>query len=315
MRRFQPTPRPITLHDKALNAIDDQRFMPPSAERVELRIARVLGMDTETRAALATLLSLSKEGRTGVVGRFFPDSSASDLLASEGITEHVPEGDFSRFTNLVIPYAGIPLKRRQAWEKAGHRFKDLTSARVRRAQISLGLLRAEGARALVIGRHDDPESLTLTGAGSIASVIEDTTDTARLEFAPSYGVIAQTNLSPRRVSWLEQQLRHRYRDSRVTFLDTVSPAMAAREEALERFLVDCTLAVIVGDAGESSCEALAETVLRRGKQPLIVSSPNELTPENLAGHRKIVLTAGNFAMDARIHSVAEILSRKPPLAS
>ena len=48
--------------------------------------------------------------------------------------------------------------------------------------------------------------------------------------------------------------------------------MAARDEALERLLVDCDRVVIVGEPGEASCEALAETALRKGKTSEIVGS-------------------------------------------
>ena len=167
----------------------------------------------------------------------------------------------------------------------------------------------EGAQGLVIGRHEDPESLALAGGQPGTKILEDTTDTARLEFAPAFGVVCQTTLSPRRVSWLVQQLRFRYRDSRVTFLNTVSPAMARREEALGKLLVTSDKVVIVGWAGEASCEALMETALRRGKPAVVVEGPGDLRAEDFAGHPRLALTAGAFALDETIRAVAEALSR------
>ena len=233
MQRFRPSSRPETLPHKVLKSIDEKRFMPPNGQGVTLRIAASLGMDDDARQALDRLIAMAATRKTAVAGSFMPDSAVSALLASRGIIERVEEPDFSRFRQVVIPFGGVSTRIRREWENAGHLPEDLTSPQVRRAQIALGLLRMEGAQSLVIGRHDDPETLALAGAGSGTCIIEDTTDTSRLHFAPAFGAVCQTTLSPRRVAWLVQQLRFRYRDARVTFLDTVSPAMAAREEALE----------------------------------------------------------------------------------
>lgn len=285
----------------------ETRFMPRATGRLELRIATTLGMDDETRAALDRVTLLAKSGKTGVAGRFMPDRGVSARLATLGIAENVEEADFFKFRTIVTPYCGISSRQRRDWQAAGYPLEDLTSPQVRRAQVALGLLRMEGAQALVIGRHEDPESLAISGGSSGARILENTTDTARLVFLPAFGAVCQTTLSPRRVSWLAQQLRLRWRDAKVTFLDTVSPAMIARDEALERLLVVCDRVVIVGEAGESSCEALAETALRRGKAALVVATPEELAAAEIRGGEKIALTAGGFTTDEVIRAVAAAL--------
>ncbi len=308
MQRFHPASRPNTLHDKVLEDLSTQRFMPPASRGVELRIARALGMDEDARAALNRISLLSTSRKVGVAGRFMPDSGISSKLAALGIVENVDEADFFKFRTVVIPFGGISSRQRRDWEEAGHPLEDLTSPQVRRAQVALGLLKMEGAVPLVIGRHDDAESLAIAGGSSCARILQDTTDTARLVFSPAFGAVCQTTLSPRRVSWLVQQLRQRWRDARVTFLDTVSPAMTAREEALERLLVDCDRAVIVGEAGESSCEALMETALRRGKPAVVVATPEELAADDFSTSGKVALTAGAFATDEQIRAVANALA-------
>lgn len=308
MKRFHPTSRPITLQNKAISTIGDQRFMPPSQRRCTVQVAACLGMDAETRAALARLLSMAENRKTAVAGIFIPDGSVSRLLAERGIAEQVNEADFGRFRKIATPYCGITATQRRTWEHAGICVEDLSSPKVRRGQVALGLLRVEGAQGLVIGRHDDPETVAIASGCAGTLVIEDTTDTARLRFAPAFGAVCQTTLSPRKVAWLVQQLRFRYRDARVTFLDTTCPAMAARDEALEKLLVTCDQVVIVGRPGEASCEALAETAMRRGKPAVIVSGPDDLNPADFAGKPRVALTAGAFAMDETIRAVAGALA-------
>lgn len=291
-----------------MKSLDENRFKSPEERKVDLRVAGFLGMDTEVRAAMQRLFALAENRKTGVAGFFMPDDGVSRLLAERGIVEGLEEADFFKYRRIVIPFGGISARTRRDWEQAGHASEDLTSPQVRRAQVALGLLRMEGAQALVIGRHSDPESQALAGHGTGTRIIEDTTDTARLVYSPAFGVVAQTTLSPRKVEWLVQQLRFRYRDARVTFLNTVSQAMTAREEALEKHLVACDRVVIVGRPGEASCEALAETALRRGKPAGVVAGPEDLNGGDWTGKR-LVLTAGAFALDETIRAVAEAITR------
>jgi 4-hydroxy-3-methylbut-2-enyl diphosphate reductase IspH len=275
-----------------------------------LRFATAFGMDPETRAALAQLETLAGKGRRiAVAGNFMPDAEIGLRLAAQGICQNVGEADFGHYTHVVIPFSGISPAKRKQWQSAGVPLTDLTSPQVRRAHVALGLLRMDGAQPLVIGRHSDPESKALAAGNPGTRVLEDTTDTAQLVFSPAFGVVCQTTLSPRRVSWLVQQLRLRYNDARVTFLDTAAPAMTARDQALEKLMADRDRVIIVGQPGEATCEALAETALRKGKPSVIVGSAAELDFFEI-GRDRVGLTAGGFALDATIREVADALQRR-----
>ena len=276
---------------------------------IDLRVAKAHGMDADARSALAAIERLAASGRVAVAGRFMPDPGVQSHLARLGVTEHVEDVDFFKFRHIVIPFSGVSPRERRNWEEAEHDLTDLTSPHVRRAQVALGLLRMEGAQPLVIGRHDDPESLALAGVTHGTKIIEDTTDTARLHFAPAFGVVCQTTLSPRRVSWLLQQLRMRYRDASVTFLNTAAPSMSAREAALEPLLDWCDGVVVVGQADEASCGALVEAALRKGKPTCIVATSASLDLAALAGARRLALSAGAFVLDERVRAIAALLKR------
>lgn len=307
MQRFRPASHPKTLSNKAIEALDEKRFSPPAQRRLTLQISNVLGMYQEARSALSGLLALAETRKIGVAGQFMPDDGVSALLAARGIAEQVEEEDFFRFRRIIIPYGGVSTKLRRTWEEQGIALGDFSAPQVRRAQVALGLLQMEGARGLVIGRHEDPETQAIAGGKSANLVIEDTTDTARLMFSPAFGVVCQTTLSPRKTAWLVQQLRFRYRDAKVTFLDTACPTMAPREEALEKLLAHCEIALIVGRQGEASCEALVETAMRRGRTAHIVSGPQDLEKIDLGWNPRVALTAGAFTTDEAIQAVARVL--------
>jgi 4-hydroxy-3-methylbut-2-enyl diphosphate reductase IspH len=308
MKRFHPTSRAGTLQHKAINTLEERRFMPPGAAGPRVQVAAVLGMDQDARIALERLLAMAERRRVGVAGRFMKDEGVARLLVERGIVEEVAEEDFFRFQRVAIPYCGVAARDRRAWEEAGVPLEDFTAPQVRRAQVALGLLRMEGASGLVIGRHDDAESLAIAGACPGAAILEDTTDTARLRYSPAFGVVCQTTLSPRRIAWLVEQLRFRYRDARVSFLDTVCQSMARREEALERLLPACDRVLIVGEPDEASCDALAETAMRRGKPAAVVKGAEGLAEHGILNGERIALTAGAFVADETIRKVAEALA-------
>jgi len=273
---------------------------------MDVKLAATHGPDEDARLALAGLEKLAAERRVGVaLGKFMPDAGVSARLSAIGVAEEVEPDDFFRYDRIVVPHTGAAPQMKKRWEESGARLVDLSSPQVRRAQVALGLLRMEGARPLVIGRHDDPESRALAAGHQGARIIEDTTDTARLAYAPAFGVVCQTTLSPMRAAWLVQQLRQRYRDSRVTFLDTISPAMAAREQALERLLPWCDSVVVAGEPGEASCQALAEAALRGGKPALVTATPGDLDLSGLGGARRIALTAGAYAFEPLVREILQ----------
>ena len=273
-----------------------------------VQVATQLGMDADARRALARIEELAEDGEIGVVGRFMPDDGVSAHLAALGVAEQVDEADFFRYSRIVIPYSGISPKRQKQWAKDNVPLLDLTSPQVRRAQVSLGFLKLETSTLFVIGRHSDPESKVIRESQPNARVLEDTTDIARLYFAPRSAAVCQTTLAPRRISWLSEQLRHRWRDADFTFLNTVSPSMKAREQALERQLQRADHVVIVGRQGEASSDALADSALRQSRPATIVSSPYELPDPSDC--RRIVLTAGAFALDDTVRAVARAMAGK-----
>lgn len=270
-------------------------------------MAAVLGMDGETREALERVERLAAEGPVAIPGVFMRDQALRAQLRALGVIEEADEADFHRARAVALPFAGVAARDKRRWQEGGWKVVDTRSPHVRRAQVALGLLRLEGAQTLVIGRHDDPETHALAADFPGTLILEDTTDIARLRYSPAFGAVCQTTLSPRKVAWLSQQLKLRYRDARMSFLDTVSPGMAVRERALESLCEWCDGVAVVGDAGEASVEALLEAARRRGKPAMVISDENDLDFSGLEECRKIAMSAGVFVCRERVECLARQL--------
>lgn len=267
-------------------------------QAVEFRLASVLGMDGEAKQALELLEREARAGQVAVPGGFMPDAGVRARLRRLGVIEEADESDFSRVRSVVLPFGGVPMRDKRRWQESGWKVVDARSQQVRRTQVALGLLRMEGAQTLIIGRHDDAETLALASDYPGTIVLEDTTDIARMRYAPAFGAVCQTTLSPRRVAWLSQQLRLRYWDAKLSFLDTVSPAMTQRERALESLCGWCDGVMVLGDRGEATVEALLETAKRLGKPAALREDAAELD-----GCRRVAVTAGGFVLPEMIDSL------------
>ncbi len=287
----------FTLQNKAMKAVMSKKIVG-ARQTVEVRLAPVLGMDAEAKQALALLEREARMGPVAVPGIFMPDAGVRAKLRRLGVIEEADESDFSRVKSVVLPFGGVPMRDKRRWQESGWKIVDTRSQQVRRAQVALGLLRMEGAQTLIIGRHDDAETQALASDYPGTIVLEDTTDIARMRYAPAFGAVCQTTLSPRRVAWLSQQLRLRYRDAKLSFLDTVAPAMAQRERALEALCGWCDGVMVLGDRGESTVEALLETAKRLGKPAALQEDAAELN-----GCRRLAVTAGGFVLPEMIDSL------------
>ena len=296
------------MQNKAMKTVMSKEIAGTRPGR-ELRFAPVMGMDAEAVQALELLEREALHGPVAVPGIFMPDAGVRSRLQRLGVIEEADETDFSRVRSVVLPFGGVSMRDKRRWQESGWRIVDTRSQQVRRAQVALGLLRMEGAQTLVIGRHDDPETRALASDYPGTIVLEDTTDIARLHYAPAFGAVCQTTLSPRRVAWLSQQLALRYRDARMSFLDTVAPSMTQRERALESLCGWCDGVLVLGDRGEATVESLLETARRCGRPAALLPDQAELD-----GCRRLAVTAGGFVSHATIDSLAAEVRLTPGAA-
>ncbi len=287
---------------------------PAPRRKVKPRIHTIdrCGLTGDAAAALATLDRLAASGQTGIAGVFMPSPWISKALAGAGIAEQLDPADAIRFRHIIVPYTGLPPSQHALWQASSNgRLHDLSAPAIRHALATAERLVALRAETLVIGRHhDDPATATITDDGRAARILENTEDTARLTFAPHFGALCNPWISPRRVAWLADQLRLRYRDARVTFIDTTCPAMIERERALESRLATADRVVIVGDPGDDTCQALAEAAARRGIDSAIATTATRLPWRAYDGTpRNILITAGGFTPQPAIQAMARALAR------
>ena len=103
-----------------------------AGQAVEFRLAPVLGMDPETRQALAQIEREAAAGSVAVPGIFMPDAGVRARLRRLGVIEEAREEDFSRVKSVVLPFGGVSMRDKRRWQEDGWKVVDARSPKALR---------------------------------------------------------------------------------------------------------------------------------------------------------------------------------------
>jgi len=272
--------------------------------RSQLRRAFVLGHGEEVRQALAKLETRLRRGAVTLLGHLAPDAALCEVYRRKGVLEGTADEYRAPTHTVVVPLTGLPKACIRKWKEHGHEVLDLTLPSIRRAQTSLNLLALEHCNTVVIGDRGQAEALAIAGEVAGTPVVEDAEQAALLPFAPKFGIVCQTTISKRHAQAVAEAIRHRHPDSRLSFLDTTSPAMWERERSVEGLSRWAETIIVAGEGSESSVRALIETSRRLGLPAQAVADAGSLDLRLFAGVSRIGLTAGEFSPDAVVEGIA-----------
>ena len=277
--------------------------------RREVRRAAVLGMSQETRDAWSLLLRRLSGGPLTLLDAPSPNRVLLDRARRAGALEGGLDDASAPTHRVVIPITGATPSQRKHWKEGGYELIDLTLPVIRRAHVTLDLLRAAGCRLVLVGHPGDPECQAIAGDSPGVAIVESVDEALDLPFAPKTGVVFQTSVSSQRARTIVEALRSRNRDSKVQVLDTLSPAALQREQALRVLARQTELVLIIADPADPSGLALYETARWLGRPARVIQSLDHLDPSELCGIRHIGLSAGEFTTDEEIDDVENGLLR------
>lgn len=272
--------------------------------RSQLRRAFVLGHGEEVRQALAKLETRLRRGAVTLLGHLAPDAALCEVYRRKGVLEGTADEYRAPTHTVVVPLTGLPKACIRKWKEHGHEVLDLTLPSIRRAQTSLNLLALEHCKTVLIGDRGQAEALAIAGEVAGTPVVEDAEQAALLPFAPKFGIVCQTTISKRHAQAVAEALRHRHPDSRLSFLDTTSPAMWERERSVEGLSRWAETIIVAGEGSESSVRALIESSRRLGLPAHAVADAGSLDLRLFAGVGRIGITAGEFSPDAVVEGIA-----------
>lgn len=236
----------------------------------------IIGQIVHNRFAVEELTGL------GVVTLDGPDRAT--------ILEQVTTG-----TAIFTAHGVSPLVKQRARERGLHVI-DATCPDVTKTHTLVTEYAARGYEIIYIGKKGHPEPEGVIGeAPEHIFLVETTADVdalpERVLQAERLMVTNQTTLSQWDTADLIAYIRSRRPDVEVH--NEICLATQVRQEAVARMAVGADLTIVVGDPRSNNTNRLAQVAEEKAGSPAIrIESLADLTPEMLAGKKRVAVTSG-----------------------
>jgi 4-hydroxy-3-methylbut-2-enyl diphosphate reductase len=191
----------------------------------------------------------------------------------------------------------------------GLEVEEATCPLVRHAHRMLEHLVARGYFPVVIGKRDHVEVLGLVGDLDEYQVIERADEIEQLAGHTRLGIVSQTTQPLEHVQALVEQIRRRFPDTEVRFVDTICAPTKERQQAARQLAAECGVVIVIGGRSSNNTRQLVHTCEAEGARAYQVESAAEIRPEWLLGTDAVGLTAGTSTPDEVIAEVHQALLR------
>lgn len=206
------------------------------------------------------------------------------------ILEQVTEG------TVIFTAHGVSPEVKDRAAARGLHVIDATCPDVTKTHDLVKELSARGYQILYIGKKGHPEPEGVVGeAPDSVYLIETEADLddlpERIRTAEKLALSTQTTLSQWDTARLIQEVRRRF--PQVEVHNEICRATQVRQEAVAKQAVGADLTIVVGDPRSNNTNRLVQVAEELAGSPAVrIESLDDLTPELLAGKRRIAVTSG-----------------------
>ena len=207
---------------------------------------------------------------------------------------------------VVFGAHGISPEVRSKAEKKLLRITDATCPLV--AQLQEAACAVEPWQELVLfGHPGHPELEGVMGSARTEKifVVRSADEVALLPELDFPVLLVQTTLSHTEAEKVKKALKERFPNAETP--GNICRASLLRQQAVERLAPECDLFVVAGSPHSSNANRLREAAERCGVSAVLLDSPDEVTPELLAGVRKIGLSAAASTPEYQIEALRKRL--------
>lgn len=243
-------------------------------------------------------------GRIVTLGSIIHNPQVIEKYAQQGVIQASDISELQPGDRVLIRAHGIPHDKEQALKKLGVTIIDATCPKVKRAQLGIARMFADGQTLLLFGEADHPEVrglLSYAGPGSMVFNNLEEFCCLRLINDTTYFLAAQTTQDiiqyDKIIAYAEKKLGYK-----PVALNTVCSATRERMQGTLELAEKTDIVVVMGGYDSGNTRRLAEAVKAAGKRVLHVETPQEINPDVFSPGDKVGLTAGastpNFLIEA-----------------
>ena len=269
--------------------------------------AEHLGMCFGVRDAIALALNQARTGPVTILGDLVHNETVLATLRARGIRIAQEVGAVATPTVMVTAHGASDKAMRGARER-GLGLIEATCPLVHLAHRAVARLVREGYHPVIIGRRDHVEVRGLTEDLEHFDVVLGEAEIQALQPRRRFGVAAQTTQPIDRVRALVEDLRRRFPEAEVKFIDTVCQPTKQRQHAAIELAQQADVVVVIGGAHSNNTQELVSSSRRYCERVHHVQTAEDLREEWFEGAQNVGVTAGTSTPDATIEAVEEWLN-------
>ena len=264
--------------------------------------AEHLGMCFGVKNAIALALETARREPLTILGDLVHNETVLMELRSRGIGLEQNAAAVATRTVLITAH-GASEHRLNGVRQRGLNVLEATCRLVHVAHRSLTKLVAEGYHPVIIGKRDHVEVRGMTEDLAEFDVVLSEEDVTNLRERSRFGVVAQTTQPIDRVRQLVGQIRNRFPESEVRFIDTVCQPTKQRQNAAIELAQKCDVVVVIGGTHSNNTHELVKSCSRFCRRVHHVQIAADLSEAWFRAEDTVGITAGTSTPDLVINGV------------
>jgi 4-hydroxy-3-methylbut-2-enyl diphosphate reductase len=177
--------------------------------------------------------------------------------------------------------------------------------------VEVGKMRNQEREVVMIGHKGHPEVEGTMGQSSGGMYLVETAEEVqqlKVLKPQALSFVTQTTLSVDDASRVIDALRAQFPEVQGPKKDDICYATQNRQDAVKALAEQSDLVIVVGSPNSSNSRRLKEVAAALGIESYLIDGPDEISPDWLAGKRKVGVTAGASAPEILVQRVVARIS-------
>ena len=252
--------------------------------------------------AISLALKTAQHEPLTILGDLVHNETVLAELKSRGIKFQSEAGEVGTRTVMITAH-GSSERKTSAVRGRGLHMLEATCPLVNLAHRAVAKLVRDGFHPVIIGKRDHVEVRGITEDLAEFDVVLSEADVAQLRERPRFGIAAQTTQPIERVRELARQIRERFPQSEVRFIDTVCQPTKQRQHAAVELAQQCSVLIVIGGAHSNNTRELVQTCGQYCSRVHHVQTAADLCADWFQPGDTIGITAGTSTPDSVIAGV------------